>query len=277
MARGNKPPEVVSDSLPPRPSEIGEEKSRASISYSEVRKIYEGGDAPVAALGPISLKIGSGDFVSIIGPSGCGKSTLLRMTAGLVRPTTGMIVMAGQQVQKTRVDIGFIFQDPVLLPWKKILANVLFQIEMRGLRPADYVDRARELIDLVGLTGFEGRYPSELSGGMQQRASLCRALIHDPSVLLMDEPFAALDAMTRDQMNTELLQIWRRTKKTVLLVTHSIAEAVYLSNRVLVMSPRPGQIVLDLPIHFDSERSGDIRDSVEFLDYTRRLRSAIGK
>jgi ABC-type nitrate/sulfonate/bicarbonate transport system ATPase subunit len=168
VAVNGKPLEVASGLSTPTPDEVDVQRAIASISYSEVRKVYDGRGAAVTALGPVTLDVQSGDFVSIIGPSGCGKSTLLRMTAGLVRPTCGTIVMAGRQVEKTRVDIGFVFQDPVLLPWKKILANVLFQIEMRDLRPADYLSRARELIDLVGLKGFEDRYPSELSGGMQQ-------------------------------------------------------------------------------------------------------------
>ncbi len=252
------------------------DRNEAAISYAGVTKSFGTPDSPVAALAEITTRINEGEFVSIVGPSGCGKSTLLRITAGLIRPTSGVATLNGRIVDGFRTDLGIVFQYPVLLPWKRAIDNILFQIEMRGLSRRAYLRKAQELIQLVGLDGFESNYPSELSGGMQHRVSLCRALIHDPRVLLMDEPFASLDAMTRDQMNIELLRIFGRAKKTILFVTHSIAEAVFLSNRVLVMSPRPGRIIADWAIDFPEGRSADIRDTGTFVEWVRRIRSIIG-
>lgn len=248
-----------------------------AITYEGVTKTFGTVPSRVEALAEVTTQIHAGEFVSVVGPSGCGKSTLLRIAAGLVRPSTGFARLGGRVVDGTQTDIGIVFQSPVLLPWKRAIDNILFQIEMRGLSRREHVGRARALIELVGLTGFEDKYPSELSGGMQHRVSLCRALIHDPQVLLMDEPFASLDAMTRDQMNIELLQIRQESRKTILFVTHSIAEAVFLSNRVLVMSPRPGRIVVDVPIELDEERSDEIRDTMAFVEYARMIRSTVGK
>jgi NitT/TauT family transport system ATP-binding protein len=242
-----------------------------------VTKTFGESESAVTALLETTTRIAAGEFVSIVGPSGCGKSTLLRITAGLIAPTTGVVELNGKVVAGTQTDIGIVFQYPVLLPWKRAIQNILFQIEMRGLKKSDYMSKAEELIELVGLRGFEQRYPSELSGGMQHRVSLCRALIHDPPVLLMDEPFASLDAMTRDQMNTELLKICQRKKKTILFVTHSIPEAVFLSNRVLVMSARPGRIIEDVPIEFGGARTEETRDTMKFVEYARMIRSTVGK
>src|SRR5262245_54396279 len=190
-----------------------------------------------------------GEFVSVVGPSGCGKSTLLLMVAGLIRITSGTITIGDIQVTKPYTDLGIVFQEPVLLDWRKVLGNVLIQAEIRkGMDKKRLRARAQELLDLVGLNGFEDRYPFELSGGMRQRVSICRALLHDPPLLLMDEPFGALDALTRDQLNLDLQSIWLGSEKTVMFVTHSISEAVFLSDRVAVFSPRPGRVVEMLDI-----------------------------
>ncbi|BCB75309.1 ABC transporter ATP-binding protein [Phytohabitans flavus] len=207
------------------------------------------------AVDDVTLRVEPGEFVAIVGPSGCGKSTLLRAVAGLVPPTAGSVTLLGQPVTRPQTDIGFVFQRPALLEWRGARKNILLQAEMRGLDRAWAARRADELIELTGLTGFERALPHELSGGMQQRVALCRALLHQPPVLLMDEPFGALDALTREQLNAELNRIWRETGTTILLVTHSIAEAVFLGTRVEVMSPRPGRIVSTLPVDLPVERS----------------------
>ena len=205
----------------------------------------------MTALENVDLTVRQGEFISLVGPSGCGKTTLLKMLSGLLPVTAGEIELDGRPVDGPRFDVGMVFQAPTLLPWRNIRGNVMLPVEVRKLDRKVYGERADELLDMVGLKGFEDRYPSELSGGMQQRAGICRALVHNPGVLLMDEPFGALDAMTREFMNIELLRIWRESGKTVVLVTHSIPEAVFLSDRVVVMSPRPGRIVdvvdVDMP------------------------------
>ena len=204
----------------------------------------------VAALSDIALAIGPGEFLTIVGPSGCGKSTLLRIIAGLVPPTGGAVRIAGREVAGPRRDIGMVFQDAVLLPWRTVQKNVLVPAEVIGIDAGTARRRAAELLDLVGLAGFADKYPMELSGGMRQRVAIARALMHDPAILLMDEPFGALDAMTREAMNSELLHVWQASRKTVVLVTHSIDEAVFLADRVVVMSPRPGSVreVLDVKV-----------------------------
>lgn len=205
----------------------------------------------LCALKDIDFQASDGEFVSFVGPSGCGKTTLLKITAGLLHPTGGEVRIRGQSVRGPTQDVGFVFQNSVLLRWRTILRNILLQVEVRGLDKRDYTRRARALLDLMGLDGFEDKYPYQLSGGMQQRTAICRALIHDPPLLLMDEPFGALDALTREQMHLELQDIWMQSGKTVLFVTHSISEAVFLSDRVVVFSARPGTIrdvvTVDLP------------------------------
>jgi len=211
---------------------------------------YETQSGPVEALRDISFGVRRGEFVALVGPSGCGKSTLLRIVAGLRPASCGNVAVDGRPVTRPIAAVGMVFQAPVLLKWRSVLDNVLLPAELAGLDPKRYRDRARELLRLVGLGDFEAKLPRELSGGMQQRASLCRALLLDPPLLLMDEPFGALDAMTRDEMNLELLRIWGegssgvvgRDRKTVLFVTHSIPEAVFLADRVVVMTPRPGRV-----------------------------------
>jgi NitT/TauT family transport system ATP-binding protein len=225
------------------------------------------------ALRPLDLEITEGEFVSIVGPSGCGKSTLLKLVAGLIPMTSGEIRIGDRSVLGPQTGVGIVFQSPVLLPWRRVLGNILLQSEMRRL-PRDFARaRAGELISMAGLDGFENAYPWQLSGGMQQRVSICRALLHDPQVLLMDEPFGALDAMTREKMNLELQRFWMRDRKTVLLITHSIPEAIFLGDRVLVMSERPGAIIADYPIHLPRARTLDMMGSPEFAHYAKAVRA----
>jgi NitT/TauT family transport system ATP-binding protein len=237
----------------------------------------------VRALEDITLRVESEEFVSIVGPSGCGKSTLLRLVGGLTLPSRGMVHVRGVEVREPSPDAGFVFQSAVLLPWRTVLDNVLFSMEMLGERRDAYRERALGLIELAGLRGFEGKYPWELSGGMQQRVAICRALVHDPDLLLMDEPFGALDAMTREEMSFELLRIWGERRKTILFVTHSIPEAILLSDRVVVMTPRPGRLArvleIDLPrprtveLEFD-ERFKKASDEIRSLIFARRPEAA---
>jgi NitT/TauT family transport system ATP-binding protein len=231
----------------------------------------------VTALADVSLSVRSGEFVAIVGPSGCGKSTLLKLVSGLLKPSAGQVRLLGEEVRGPRRDIGYVFQRAALLEWRTARKNILLQAEMRGMPTSEARSRADELIGMTGLTGFEDAYPHELSGGMQQRVALCRALLHRPPVLLMDEPFGALDALTREQMNVELRRIWRETGTTVLLVTHSIPEAVYLADRVVVMTPRPGTIdeliAVDLPVDRDY---GATMGAPEFARATGRIRDLLG-
>jgi NitT/TauT family transport system ATP-binding protein len=222
-----------------------------SIVVDGIAKTFRRDDTATHALADTSFAVGREEFLAIVGPSGCGKSTLLRLIAGLLAPDHGRIAIAGRAVAGPFPDLGIVFQKPILLDWRTVLGNVMLQIELRGLRTADHLARARQLLEAVGLADFADRYPYELSGGMQQRAAIVRALIHDPPLLLMDEPFGALDALTREQLRIDLEELWLATRKTVVFITHSIDEAVLLSDRVLVMSPRPGQIeqviAIDLP------------------------------
>ena len=240
------------------------------IDLDQVGMTYQAASGPVEALAGISASIGAGEFVSLVGPSGCGKSTLLRIVAGLRPATTGAITIAGRRVTQPIPDIGMVFQAPILLKWRSILENVLLPAELAGKDPRALRERAEQLLDMAGLAGFGAKLPRELSGGMQQRAALCRALLLDPPLLLMDEPFGALDAMTRDDMALELLRIWgekdvaREARKTVLFVTHSIPEAVFLSDRVIVMSARPGRIAADLRIDLPRPRTVELRATEAF-------------
>lgn len=229
------------------------------------------------ALTGIDMRIESGEFVTIVGPSGCGKSTLLKIIAGLVRPTSGTVGLLGQEVRGPQRDIGFVFQRAALLDWRGVRRNILLQAEMRGMNRVLAGRKADELIELTGLTGFEKALPHELSGGMQQRVALCRALLHSPPVLLMDEPFGALDALTREQLNTELHRIWRETGTTILLVTHSIAEAVFLGTRVEVMSPRPGRLVRGFEVDLPAERDyAEVMTDPRFGALTTQIRELLG-
>jgi len=223
------------------------------IVLDRVGMTYRAESGPVEALRDISFTVGRGELVALVGPSGCGKSTLLRIVAGLRPPTTGEVAVDGRPVQGPIAAVGMVFQAPILLKWRTVRDNVLLPAELSGLDPRRFRDRADALLSLVGLADFGARYPRELSGGMQQRAAICRALLLDPPLLLMDEPFGALDAMTRDDMNLELLRVWGETaaaRKTIVFVTHSIPEAVFLADKVVVMSPRPGRVtkVFDVPL-----------------------------
>jgi NitT/TauT family transport system ATP-binding protein len=229
----------------------------------------------VHALAETSLTVGSNEFVTLVGPSGCGKSTLLKLVAGLVPATRGRIHVRDQPVEEPFPDVGFVFQQPVLLPWRTVLDNVLFSIEMLGLEPRQYRKPAADLLELTGLAGFETKYPRELSGGMQQRVAICRALLPDPGLLLMDEPFGALDAMTREEMSLELLRIWEERRKTILFVTHSIPEAILLADRVVVMSPRPGRIVRVITVDLPRPRTMDLEFDPRFTAHSDEVRGLI--
>ncbi len=245
----------------------------AMICLDNVGKTFATADGAVTALENIDLTIEQGQFVSIVGPSGCGKSTLLMCVAGLLEASAGSISVANSRVAGPLTKVGIVFQEALLLDWRTVLGNVLFQIEMRGLDPKAYEKRAYELLERVGLAGFERKSPFELSGGMRQRVAICRALIHDPPLLLMDEPFGALDTLTRDQMNVDLLRLCAETKKTALFITHSIAEAVFLSDRVLVMTPRPGRVIADLPIPFTGQRRLSLRTTPQFTEQESKIYS----
>jgi NitT/TauT family transport system ATP-binding protein len=243
-----------------------------AISVQQLSKLYTTRDGGVAALERISFAVDEGEFVAVVGPSGCGKSTLLKILAGLLSPSGGSASLRGSAIQGPRRDIGVVFQAPVLFPWRTVLDNVLLPIDVQGLGRERFMPAAKDLLALVGLREFERRYPWELSGGMQQRVAITRALIHDPAMLLMDEPFGALDAMTREHMNLELQRIWMEKKKTVFFITHSIPEAVFLADRVLVMTPRPGRVVDDLRIKLPRPRPLDVMTTPEFGEYTRHIR-----
>jgi NitT/TauT family transport system ATP-binding protein len=245
------------------------------IAAGGVAKTYATRTGLVHAVADASFEATEGQFISLLGPSGCGKSTLLMMLAGLETPSAGRLALGGEPVTGPRRDTGVIFQDATLLPWKTVMENVLFPLHILRIGGSEYRDRAAELIKRVGLGGFESKKPHELSGGMRQRVAICRALVHDPKVLLMDEPFSALDAITRDQMNVVLAEMLERYRKTVIFVTHSIREAVYLSDRVLVMGGRPSSIILDLAIPFPRPRRFEIEETQPFVDLCRQLRMTI--
>jgi NitT/TauT family transport system ATP-binding protein len=242
------------------------------VEISGISKEYLTGDGPLRALDQVSLQIRDGEFVSIVGPSGCGKSTLMLVTAGLVAPSSGLVRVGGSEVRAPYGEVGIVFQDATLYEWRRVLENVLLPVDIKRLPRSQFRQRALELLELVGLKGFERKYPFELSGGMRQRVALCRALVHDPALLLMDEPFGALDALSRDQLNLELQAIWQRHRKTVLFITHSIQEAVFLSDRVVVMSPRPGRIGAILSIDLPRPRSLDFAETPEFGRYAKEIR-----
>ena len=243
------------------------------ISVSALRKVYrtrEGDE--IEALTGATFTIAEGEFITVVGPSGCGKSTLLKILAGILRRTSGDVQLRGRRVDGPSREVGVVFQAPVLLPWRNVLENVMLPVEIQGRDRGHYEGRARDYLKLVGLEGFERRYPNELSGGMQQRVGISRALVHDPSLLLMDEPFGALDAMTREAMNLELLRVWQESRKTVLLVTHSIPEAVFLADRVLVMTPRPGRISEVITVDLPRPRRLEVINSEPFGKYVAAIR-----
>jgi NitT/TauT family transport system ATP-binding protein len=234
------------------------------------------GQAPLAAIDTVSFDLHAGQLISLLGPSGCGKTTFLRIAAGLIPKTSGVVEINGAEVERPQPDFGMVFQQPNLMPWRTVLKNVLFPIEIQGDTHGAAGERAIELLSLVGLAGFETAYPAQLSGGMQQRVALCRALVHRPKLLLMDEPFGALDELTRMEMQDLLLDIRAKTGATVLLVTHSISEAVYLSDKVAVFSPRPARIADFIPVDLPYPRRPETRYSAEFTELEHRAGRALG-
>jgi NitT/TauT family transport system ATP-binding protein len=245
----------------------------AHVAIEDLSKTYHSKRGDVLALQKLDLKLQRGEFVSLLGPSGCGKSTLLKIVAGVEQPSSGAILIGGKHQAGSVPDgLGMVFQRDVLLDWRTILQNVMLPVEFLNLKRADYVNRAQDLLKLFGLQDFADRHPWELSGGMRQRASICRALLTDPQLLLMDEPFGALDALTRDELNIELQRTWLRTGKTVLFVTHSIPEAIFLSDRVVVMASRPGRIVEIIDIDFPRPRGLAVREEPEFGKMARHIR-----
>lgn len=249
------------------------------VTANNLSLTFETNDGPVHALKDVDLTVAEGDFVSFIGPSGCGKTTFLRAVADLETPTAGTLTVNGMTPQEARNNraYGYVFQAASLLPWRTIEDNIGLPLEIMDVSKTEQKERVAKVLDLVELTGFGAKYPWQLSGGMQQRASIARALAFDADLLLMDEPFGALDEIVRDQLNEALLELWTRTNKTILFVTHSIPEAVYLSTRIVVMSPRPGRVtdVIDSPLPKD--RPLDIRESPEFLEVAHRVREGLRK
>jgi NitT/TauT family transport system ATP-binding protein len=243
----------------------------SSVDVVGVRHVFRRGDMVTPAIESLDLAIATGEFVAIVGPSGCGKSTLLKLVAGLLTPTTGAISVAAKKVAGPQTEIGIVFQNPVLLDWRDVLANVLVQIELRGLDPAKYRARAKALLAKAGLGDFEDRMPRELSGGMKQRCAIVRGLIHDPPLLLMDEPFGALDALTREQMRIDLEKLWLERRHTTLFVTHGISEAVALADRVIVMTPRPGAIDRIVTIDLPRPRDRAVVNSAKFAAYCEEI------
>lgn len=242
-----------------------------------IRKVFPTGrDEEIVAVEDVSFTFNRGELISLLGPSGCGKTTVLKMVGGLIPATKGMLEIGGSPVTGPYPDVGIVFQAPTLMPWRSVLDNVLFPMEVIGRNDAKARERAMDLLQLTGLDGFEKAYPRQLSGGMQQRVALCRALIHEPSILLMDEPFGALDELTRMEMNDLLLEIRRVNSATVLFVTHSISEAVYLSDRVLVFSKRPATIALELDDDLPYPRSSQTRYSKRFTDLEKQAGIALG-
>ncbi|UCI09829.1 ABC transporter ATP-binding protein [Mesorhizobium sp. B1-1-8] len=252
-------------------------QSPAVVSASKLGLTFQTSDGPVQALSNVDLTVGKGEFVSFIGPSGCGKTTLLRVIADLEKPTAGTILVNGMTPEQAREKraYGYVFQAAALFPWRTIERNVALPLEIIGLGQAEQAERIRRTMELVNLSGFEKKYPWQLSGGMQQRASIARALAFDADLLLMDEPFGALDEIVRDHLNEQLLQLWDRTNKTICFVTHSIPEAVYLSTRIVVMSPRPGRVSDVIESTLPKERPLDIRETPEFLAIAARVRDGL--
>jgi NitT/TauT family transport system ATP-binding protein len=251
--------------------------STPAIHAESLSLVFQTADAPVTALSEVNLTVERGEFVSLIGPSGCGKTTLLRVIADLEHATAGKLTVNGITAEQARLQraYGYVFQAAALYPWRDILRNVMLPLEISG-RPSD--DRraiAQRQLELVGLKGFEGKFPWQLSGGMQQRVSIARALALEPALLLMDEPFGALDEITRDHLNEQLLRLWERTQKTVIFVTHSISEAVFLSSRIVVMSPRPGRILEVIDCELPPGRDLDIRETPGFIQIAHRVREAL--
>ncbi len=259
------------------PSDAEAAGTAAVIQIDGLSLTFETGDGPVYALSEVDLTVDKGDFVSFIGPSGCGKTTLVRVIADLEQPTAGHISVEGVTPHQARLGriYGYVFQAPVLYPWRTVERNVTLPLEVMGLSGPERSQRAARYLELVNLKGFEKKFPWQLSGGMQQRVSIARALSFEPEMLLMDEPFGALDEITRDHLNEQLLRLWERTQKTVVFVTHSIPEAVFLSSKIVVMSPRPGRIIDVIDCNLRPDRTLDVRETPEFLEIAHRVREGL--
>lgn len=239
------------------------------IEFSAIKKVFGTGLGAVHALGPVDLSIEEGEFISLLGPSGCGKSTLMLMTAGLLEVTEGKVVIGGAEVDRPQTDVGVMFQDNTLVPWRTVRGNIELQLEMRGMSPNEYKDRVDQLLASVHMEDFADRHPYELSGGMQQRAAFCQAMVHEPKTMLLDEPLGKLDAMTRERIRSDLQNLWMQKRPTVIFVTHSIEEAIQLSTRVAVITPRPGLIERIIDIDLPFPRDFDVKNSPEFSAYVR--------
>jgi len=245
------------------------------LQVSHLSTIFPDGNSGLQALEDLSFSVIAEQFVCVLGPSGCGKTTLLRVLAGLLPPTQGEVIFGNHSLKAPRHGVGMVFQKANLMPWRTVLENILLPMEIQHVVHVEAMAKARALIDLVGLVGFESSLPRDLSGGMAQRVAIARALIHEPDVLLLDEPFGSLDALTRERMGSELTRIWQARRKTVIMVTHSISEALFLADRVLVLSPRPGKLRLDLPVDLPRPRVEDIRYTPVFSELARLVRAAI--
>jgi NitT/TauT family transport system ATP-binding protein len=255
---------------------VGEAVSQPILAVEDLSAVFQNGNGGLIALEHISFSVRAQEFVCVLGPSGSGKSTLLRILAGLLPPSSGVVEFKGQRLAGPRKGVGFVFQKANLMPWRSVLENIRLPLELDQVSAQQAGQRAQEMVELVGLQGFENSLPRDLSGGMAQRVAIARALVHDPDILLLDEPFGALDAMTRERMGVELLRIWQARRKTVIMVTHSIGEALFLADRVLVLSDRPGQIHLDLTVDLPRPRRDEMRYTASFGDLVRQVRGSIG-
>ena len=273
----DQPTAATQPRSPSSPQPGGLAPSSAAVEVHNASLVYQTADTPVKALSNIDLRIGEGEFVSLIGPSGCGKTTLLRVIADLEQISEGTVLVNGVSPHDARMAraYGYVFQAPALFPWRTVLGNVMLPLQIQGGDKAQNRSTALAHLERVGLKGFEGKYPWQLSGGMQQRVSIARALAFEPKILMMDEPFGALDEITRDRLNEQLQQLWQRERRTVVFVTHSIAEAVYLSTRIVVMSPRPGRIVKVIESPLPDERHLGLRDTQAFMDVAHAVREAL--
>ncbi len=252
------------------------DSAQPALVVSNLSAVFRNGNGGLQALERLSFSVHSQEFVCVLGPSGSGKSTLLRILAGLLTPTEGEVIYHGEPLREPRREIGFVFQRANLMPWRTVMQNILLPLELQGVPRQEALQRARELVELVGLQGFEDSLPRDLSGGMAQRVAIARALVHDPDLLLLDEPFGGLDALTRERMGTELLRIWQVRRKTVVMVTHSISEALFLADRVIVLTPRPGRLRLDLQVGLPRPRQEEMRYTAPFGELAQQLRAAIG-
>jgi NitT/TauT family transport system ATP-binding protein len=268
---------MLTEKIVPLHSDGPRDRAPAAISFTDVSQVFESRRGQVIALESISLSIRPEEFLCVIGPSGCGKSTILGLTAGLLKPSSGEVLINGKSIAEAREahQIGLVFQDPVLLPWRTVAENVELPLEVLQVPRAEHAAKIEAVLELVKLQGFEHRFPHELSGGMRQRLGIARALSFDPQILLMDEPFGALDAITRDKMSIELLRIWEQRQKTVLFVTHSIGEAAFLSDRVVVLTDRPGRVRAIIENSLPRPRTLAMRDAPELLSLSRRLRDML--